>query len=223
MALKLLYPGEEPAGMFDGLDSEFTTLLGGEIVTFTTATLASLDKAAADVFDGYVWSVGSFKRITVTKTLGAASRPLMIADEGIAGYGTLLGSVVGGVCGQNVAGTVIGPHTATGSGKVTCWAKPGLYAVTLDVVDTNATTGLMPTNQTLATGDPLYAIRGGGTYGGRLTPNAGYTSVVTAPVATFVSFETSESLVNTPSYLASALGTKDYSFCVFYFNPPDAV
>jgi hypothetical protein len=141
MSLRLMNPGK-PFGMFDGLDAEFTTLLGGEVVTLTSVTLASLDKASADVFDGYVWSN---KRVVVTKTLatGTGSRPLMLADEGIAGYGTLLGSVVGGTVGQVVAGTVVGPHTATGSGKVTCWANPGLYAVSLDAVDTTAATGLM--------------------------------------------------------------------------------
>ena len=60
------------------------------------------------------------------------------------GYGTLFGAVVGGTVGQQVngpttfTGAILGPHTSTGSGKTTCWDKPGLYAVSLDAVDTTS-------------------------------------------------------------------------------------
>ncbi len=228
MSLKLLQPGVQPLGQFDGLDTEFLTLKGGEVVTFTSiSSAAGVDKAAKDVFDGYVNPSLVQKRVVVTKTLTTGKRPLMLADDGITGYGTLFGIVVGGTVGQvSTGGAVLGPHTATGSGKVTLWEKPGLYAVSLDACDTNATTGLQPTNSGLNTGDALYA-----TSAGLLTPNhsAQFEDVV---VGRFVSFETNGSLVTTPNNLVAALnppdGTlsstyaKQFTFATFYFNPPAA-
>jgi len=211
MALKLLNPGIDPIGMFDGYDSEVLTLLGGEVVSLISV-LAHSDKAAADSFDGYV---NPFLRPVVTRTLSSGSRPLMLADEGIAGYGTLFGSVVGGVAGQNTNGAALGPHTATGSGKVTCWDKPGLYGVTLDACDLDITVGLQPSNPTLTTGAALVA-----TSTGLLTPAASGHGV-TPILARFVSFEsTAMSLVTTPVSLVSALSPKKFSMAVFYFAPP---
>src|SRR5580692_2156023 len=150
MSLKLLQPGIQPLGQFDGYDFDFLTLKGGEVVTFGSVptpgqpgiTSPGFDKAAYDAFDGYVNPSMVAKRPVVTRTfsgglstVSSASRPLMLADEGILGYGTLFGAVVGGTVGQQVngpttyTGAVLGPHTATGSGKCTCWDKPGLYAV----------------------------------------------------------------------------------------------
>lgn len=219
MALKLLNSGRDPLGQFDGLDSEVLTLKGGEVVTFTSVVAtAATDVGAADAFDGYV---NPNKRAVVTRTLSAGSRPLMLADEGIAGYGTLFGTVVGGTVGQTVYGpgsTVpasaqLGPHTATGSGKVTCWDKPGLYAVTLDAVDTTSGTGLTLDNATLATGAELHA-----TSTGLLTPAAGTGDIV----GRFVEFETNRSLVTTPNTLVSALASAkaaSYVWAVFHFSP----
>ena len=181
------------------------------------------DKAAADVFDGYV---NPNKRAVVSKTLSSGNRPLMLADDGVTGYGTLFGSVVGGTVGQVVTGSAaLGPHTATGSGKVTCWHLPGVYAVSLDACDTNASTGLQPTNASLNTGAALYA-----TAAGLLTPNAGaaFEAVV---VGRFIDFETNGSLVTTPSSLVGTLNPPDgaltpsarsFAFATFYFNPPAA-
>lgn len=209
MSLKLLQPGGQPLGQFDGLDTEVLTLKGGEVVTFTSVVATSAtDKSAFDSFDGYV---SPNKRVVVTKTLGASVRPLMLADDGVTGYGTLFGTVVGGVAGQVTAGgAVLGPHTATGSGKVTCWEKPGLYAVSLDAVDTTASTGLVPTNTTLATGDALYA-----TTAGLLTPVSSGNS--TRLVGRFVDFDTNGSLVTTPNTLVG--GLRSLAFATFYFNP----
>lgn len=224
MALKLVQPGTQPLGQFDGLDTEVLTLKGGEVVTFKSVVATSAtDKAAFDVFDGYV---NPNKRAVVSKTLSSGNRPLMLADDGIAGYGTLFGSVVGGTVGQVVTGgAVLGPHTATGSGKVTCWEKPGVYAVSLDACDTNATTGLQPTNGTLNTGAALYA-----TTAGLLTPNSG-AAFETVVVGRFIDFETNGSLVTTPSSLVGTLNPPDgslsasarsFAFATFYFNPPAA-
>lgn len=220
MALKLVQSGNQPLGQFDGLDSEVLTLKGGEVVTFKSVAAAmATDKAAADVFDGYVYAD---KRAVVTKNLSARDCPLMLADDGIAGYGTLFGSVVGGTVGTvSTGGAVLGPHTATASGKVTCWEKPGVYAVSLDACDTNATTGLQPTNPTLDTGDGLYATLGSGL----LTPDSSGSNIL---VGRFIEFQTSGSLVTTPNRLVATLNppdgkatdpTKSYSWALFYFNP----
>lgn len=252
MALKLLQPGIQPLGQFDGLDSEVLTLKGGEVVTLAPVTTSGQpgvsgsgnDAAAFDVFDGYVNVAGTFKRPAVTKTIpsNAVTRPLFLSDDGIAGYGTLFGAVVGGTVGQQVnnpssytyTGALLGPHTSTGSGKTTCWDKPGLYAVSLDAVDTTASTGLVPTNTAngLNVGSALYT-----TVGGLLTPNAavsaGGASLGSGPVVgRFVEFNTNQALVTTPNYLVAALNSpsgnvssvqpRAFQFATFYFAPPIA-
>jgi hypothetical protein len=232
MALKILQPGIQPLGQFDGYDTDFLTLKGGEVVTFIPVLkTAGTDKAAADSFDGY--SVGPTPKRPVVATLTyttstTAFRPFMLSDEGIAGYGTLFGTVVGGTVGQVVTGgTVLGPHTAQGSGKVTCWDKSGLYAVSIDACDPNATTGLQPTHPTLAVGAPLYVK----TATSQLTPLGDGTAYGSGPIVMghFVDFETNGSLVNTPNKLVAALnspsglvssvGAGSYSFATFYFSP----
>jgi len=237
MALKILQPGTQPLGQYDGLDSEVLLLKGGEVVTFSTVLATSAtDKAAVDAFDGYtlggLGASAAVSRTVVTKTLSgsgaSASRPFMLADEGIAGYGTLFGTVVGGTVGQSVSGAVLGPSTATGSGKVTCWDKPGLYAVSLDACDTTSLTGLNPNNTTIKAGKPLYA-----TAAGLLTPNSALNfdgaSSTLSIVGRFVEFETNGSLVNTPNRLVAALNSPSgevssvalgsFAYAVFHFNP----
>jgi hypothetical protein len=251
MSLKLLQPGIQPLGQFDGLDTDVLTLKGGEVVSFASVTTsgqpgvttAGLDQAAYDVFDGYVNASGTFKRPAVTRQFtgsggmpGATSRPLMLSDEGILGYGTLFGAVVGGTIGQQVngpttyTGAVLGPHTATGSGKCTCWDKPGLYAVSLDAVDTTAGTtsaaGLTPANTSLNVGTALSF-----TATGLLTPVGSGQQLGSAPtVGHLVEFNTNQSLVTTPNYLVAALnspsgnvssvGPRSFQFATIYFAPP---
>jgi len=217
MSLKLLQPGVQPLGQFDCHDTELTSFKGGEVCSFqyvTTnstpgVTTAGLDAAAYDVFDGYVNASGTFKRPAVSKdwtTMTVSARPLFLADDGITGYGTLFGSVVGGTVGQvTTGGAVLGPHTATGSGKMTLWDKPGLYAVSLDAVDLgvpSSSTGLVPTNTTLTGGDALYF-----TSAGLLTPNSSR-GISSSPVCgRFIEFNTNGSLVTTPNYLVAALNS----------------
>lgn len=252
MSLKLLQPGIQPIGQFDGYDSDVLTLKGGEVVTLCSVptpgqpgtSAVGFDKAAYDAFDGYVNEAGTFYRPAVsrlydqstgTPQITGLSRPLMLADEGILGYGTLFGAVVGGTVGQqsngpnSYTGAVLGPHTATGSGKVTCWDKPGLYAVSLDACDTTVSTGLQPTNTTgLFVGAALSF-----TGMGLLTPAVNGAPVLAtgAPtVGRFVEFATNGSLVTTPNYLVAALnspsgnvssvGPRNFAFAVFFFNPP---
>lgn len=218
MALKLLQPGIQPLGQFDGLDTEIGTLYGGEVVSFASVVAtAATDKAAYDVFDGYI---APNKRTVVTRNIATTARPLMLADDGITGYGTLFGSVVGGTVGQNTTGTVLGPHTTTGSGKVTLWDKPGLYAVTLDAACDQAADGLVPTNGALDAGTSLTFVPSSATVGGKLTP-VGSTAAAgnTVVVGHFVDFDTNGSLVTTPNHLVSSLGTKVFRFAIFHFNP----
>lgn len=244
MALKLLQPGIQPLGQFDGLDSDVLTLKGGEVVSFAAVTTsgqpgvttAGQDQAAYDSFDGYVNEASTFKRPAVTRlfdgttTLTKDSRPLMLSDEGITGYGTLFGAVVGGTVGQQVngplptqiTGALLGPHTATGSGKVTCWDKPGLYAVSLDATDGY----LQPTVTTLVVGAALSF-----TDKGLLTPAGSANVLASAPtVAHLVEFNTNGSLVTTPNYLVAALNSpsgnvssvqpRAFQFATIYFAPP---
>ena len=201
MALKLLQPGIQPLGQFDGYDPETLTFLGGEVCTLIGIATGPSDLHAADIDDGYTGTVVQ-TRPAVSKNLVDGMRLLFLADDGTSGYGTLFGQVVGGTVGQVVAGgAVLGPHTATGSGKITLWDKPGLYAVTLDAVDTTAGTGLVPDNAGLSVADPLYA-----TVAGLLTPDVGsaFDGLV---VARFVEFTTNGSLVNTPVNLVAALNS----------------
>lgn len=265
MSLKLLQPGTEPLGQFDCLDAELTAFKGGEVCSFGSTvtegqpgvTQAGLDQAAYDVFDGYVNVSGVFRRPVVSKNWNAspagnytypqtASRPFFLSDDGILGYGTLFGTVVGGTVGQVAYGpnsvvapvNLLGPHTATGSGKMTLWDKPGLYAVSLDAVDTTSATGLVPTNTAnLTVGTPLTFTPGSfASGGGLLTPNvSGNPNVLTGStstspvVATFIEFNTNQSLVTTPNYLVAALNSpsgnvsslspRAFSFAVIAFRP----
>jgi hypothetical protein len=271
MSLKLLQPGTQPLGQFDGVDAETLLFKGGEVCSFASTvtnsqpgvTTAGLDQAAYDVFDGYVNVSGTFKRPAVSRNWNAASAgnyvypqaggtivgtvragAFFLSDDGITGYGTLFGAVVGGTVGQQVngpnsyTGAVLGPSTATGSGKITLWDKPGLYAVSLDAVDTGAA-GLVPTNTSLLVGTPLTFTPGGYALGGGLlTPaNSNNTAanlvggaLATAPtVATLVEFNTNGSLVTTPNYLVAALNSpsgnvssvqaRAFTFATIYFQP----
>lgn len=238
MSLKLLQPGIQPLGQFDGYDADYLTVKGGEVCTFGGVPTSSQpgvtvsgDKAAYDAFDGYVnpaWPAAVRPVVTHTFSgsvlfgVSTASRPLMLTDDGIAGYGTLFGSVVGGVVGQvSTGGSVLGPHTATGSGKITCWEKPGLYAVSLDAVDTNASTGLQPTNTALSVGSAVSFVSTTGV----LTPGTS-----NGVVGRLVEFATNGSLVTTPNSLVAALnspsgnvssvGPRSFAYAVIYFNPP---
>lgn len=247
MSLKLLQAGLQPLGQFDGLDADVLTMKGGEVVSFASVqsnatpgvTTSGLDQGAYDVFDGSVTTASftgaTLRRPAVTRLFNggsgmptSSSRPLMLSDEGITGYGTLFGSVVGGTIGQQVngpntvTGAVLGPHTATGSGKVTCWHLAGLYAVSLDNTDGY----LQVTNTALTVGNALTF-----TAAGLLTPLGSANALGGAPtVAHLVEFNTNQSLVTTPNFLVAALnspsgnvssvGPRALTFATIYFAPP---
>lgn len=223
MALKPLQTTGQPLGQFDGLDSQFMSLKGGEVVTLVSSLLTALDKAAADALDGYTYPSAVRRRPLVTSTLSSGNRPLMLADDGIAGYGTLFGSVIGTVCGVSSTATVLGPHSAAGSGKVTCWATQGVFGVSLDSMDTTAATGVTTSNTTLDTGSALYA-----TSAGLITANSSASFQSGIKIGTFIDFVSKSSLVTTSSSMTSALNsphnslgsTTTIDWAVIYFNPP---
>ena len=227
MALKLKQAGIQPLGQFDGYDADYTTILGGEVGYFQTALYkfpGSTDKAAYDAFDGYAGYAlygGGYKwvRPAVSHTfsaaylgyLGSNPKPLFLLDEGEIGYGTMFGYVVGGIAGQIVPDpsnittsntTVLGPHTALASGKVTCWDKPGLYGVTLDAVDSACVPFNLGASAAALPGAPLYIMSDGKL---SLIAGSAWNSPGTATiVGRFVEFATNGSLVNTPGYLSNA-------------------
>jgi hypothetical protein len=203
MALVLLNAGREPLGQFDALDSQLTGFLGGEVVTWGSVATPGSDLASADVFeDGYVGTTNKTRPV-IQRASTSSSAPLFLSDDGVAHYGTLFGTIVGGTAGQVISGgAVLGPSTATGSGKITCWDKQGLYGVTLDAVDT-AATGLVPSNASLAVGTHLTY-----TSSGLLTPVGSANAVSGAPVVGYLSeFSTNGSLVTTPQSLTNALNS----------------
>ena len=211
MTLYIYQPGIQPLGQFDVLDSYLSGIKGGEVGTLYAAarTNSSTEKAAKDALDGYT-NLTDVKRAAVANSITASTqRPLWLLDEGTTGYGTLFGQVIGTPVGLSTSGTNLGPHTAAASGKVTCWDKDGLYAVSVDAVDT-AADGLVITNASCDPGLKLDC-----TATGLLTPTAS-TLAVGIEVGRFVEFETSPYLVNTPASLIGA--TEAAVRAVFHFK-----
>lgn len=233
MALKLLQPGIQPLGQFDGYDSATFSVKGGEVMQFGSVAAPNppgTDLAVSDAFaDGYADSghlrvVVAFAGTSVTTD--ADSRPYMLSDDGVFGYGTLFGAVVGAVGGQSGMSAygvtppfLIGPPTTTGSGKITCWDKPGLYAVSLDAVDSSLQPGVFVS----APGTAVDFIDGSGVLCASTSGDAGGH----VGVASFVSFETTGSLVTTPNSLVAALNSPSgsaaplgqFAYVVVHFNP----
>lgn len=215
MALKILNPGVQPLGQFDFEDGYLLSVKGGEICTLValSRTNTATEKAAADALDGYT-NITQQKRAGLTLNIAVSTaRPLWLTDDGIAGYGTLFGQVIGTPAGLATTGTGLGPHTASGSGKVTAWDKPGLYAVTLDAVDTHVSSGLVPANAALVPQKALYP-----TILGLLTPTSGRSVGAAGPtVARFVEFETTaRSLVRTPASLVGAAEVFEHAVISYY-------
>lgn len=204
-----LHPGLQPVN-FDIIDTQIESLKGGEVVTLTALARrnSATETAAPDVLDGYDYDPATPLRPGVALAT-AAVLPVFLADAGKANYFTMLGTVVGGKTGLVVSGgAALGPHTALASGKVTCWDKPGQYAVTLDACAatfvSSLTTGLTP-------GSVI-----GHTSAGLLQHSTSAGAVAATGVATFVEFSGSMSLVTTPAYLVGA--TAQYDRIVIAFN-----
>jgi len=208
MSLKPLVYGTQPFGTFDLLDTDSASLKGGEVMTFAQITIAS-DSGAADVDDGYI-NPGTTRPGVKKVTAGTAGQAHMLADDGISGYGTLFGSVVGGNAGSQVSGGAqLGPASHVASGKCTVWSSEGLYAVSLDSVSTNLqpTVGggvLVPGTAIAYNTDAQLTRDGAGDDAG---VNVGH----------FVEFTTSGSLVTTPNHLVS--GLQSLTYVIIHFKP----
>lgn len=211
MALYLLQPGVQPLGQFDFLDTDLANVLGGEVGVLDEAARANsaTEKAASDVLDGYLADevdtgtpTASRSVLRIADETVESVKAFYLLDDGQAGYGTLLGTLIGVPVGlaTTVAsgGSLLGPHTAAASGKVTAWDKPGMYAVSGDAVGglLNPNTGNL--NDTPAPGTLLY--REGST--GKLTED----TTSGDKLALFVELRGTGggSLVNTPAELVGA-------------------
>ena len=138
MALKLLQPGLRPMGQFD-IDNDVTkaNITGGELMSLQTPAGSVAETAAADVSTPGPAAEAAFAAdCTLQSKLETSGTDLIIgflSDEGVAGYGTLFGSLIGAGTGlatqSGAAGgaVVIGPRTSSGSDKVTLHHAPGLY------------------------------------------------------------------------------------------------
>jgi len=206
MALFLLQPGLQPLGDFDCLDTDQANIRGGEVMVLGEAsrTNTSTEKAAYDVFDGYVADAVDLGDPTATRVVAqiadAAAETynlFYLSDDGTTHYGVMFGSVIGGPVGLTTTNTPLGPHTTTGSGKVTLWDKPGLYAVSLDAISAD----VVPT-----TSGNLYDTPLPGTvlYRETLTGKLCRASGTGDKIATFVELTSNGSLVTTPAKLVGA-------------------
>jgi hypothetical protein len=172
MALILLQPGIQPLGQFD-MDDDDASPVGGEVGVLQALDVAT-DGYAAD--SGDVGPQLQVELDSVANSTGATNVCLFgLVDDGDTGYGTLMGTAIGGTAGQGtglgaraaVGVVVMGPVSSFASGKCTLWTKPGLYGVTEDgfaagsgadfglndVLDGTADTGLLAAagaNQTAA-------------------------------------------------------------------------
>jgi len=171
MALKLLQPGLRPMGQFD-IDSDTATnttgITGGELMTLSASTGAA-EYAAADLSNGTSpaaeasMATGTADMSTTDAIIG------FLADDGIRGYGTMFGELIGNIAGQatSVSGaTVIGPRTSSGSGKVTLHHGPGLYGFSAPADGSTTAVGgssdcwVNASTVPTATGTKLYAASG---------------------------------------------------------------
>lgn len=205
MALFPVSPGLQPLGIVDVVNTVGPNLLGGEVMTLTTASRSNTasETAAADALDGYTFNTTQLRPAATLAT--AATTFIALADEGSGpNYFTVGGTVVGGNTGKMIrGGAVLGPHTAVASGKVTLWDKPGLYEVTLDALVSTFVSGLTP-----STGLTPGAVLGY-TNTGKLSHSTSNSAVAATGCAVFVEFTGNSSLVTTPAALVGARAVFD--------------
>lgn len=205
MALYPLNPGVVPLGQFDVVDTELTNILGGEVMTLTTASRVNTatETAAADALDGYLYSnAAATNRPASTRASTAAQGPLYLADDGNSpDYLTYFGSLTGPVgLGGSENGTRLGPHTASGSGKVTLWDKPGLFAVSVDALAADFVSTLA--GAPVVPGSVLGFANS--TDIGKIAHDACGNVVSGTGIGHFVEFSSDPALVTTPNRLVGA-------------------
>ena len=223
MALFLLNPGTQPLGSFDLLDTDGSTgIKGGELMCLDNAarTNTASETAAADVDDAYnIYSAAAYRtvacvasdaRLLSGSTVGDGYC-FYLSDDGTLNYGVLFGSVIGGSTGLvtgkgNSTATNYGPASNVGSGKVTLWDKPGLYAVSLDAIDSS----LIATNPGTITSTPVPGTALYRSSTGKLAVVAQVAAIGSSTlnkVAAFVELTNSGGLVQTPARLFSTTPT----------------
>lgn len=200
MALYPLQPGMHPLGQFDVVDTELTAVKGGEVMTLTSAsrTNTETETAAQDALDGYLYATSDL-RVASTRADAATQLPLYLADDGSSpDYLTMFGKLTGPMGLGD--GAVLGPHSASGSGKITLWDKPGLFAVSVDALAGDFVSAIGASG--LAVGTALGF--GSGDDKGKLAHNACANKVAASGVGRFVEFASEPSLVSTPKRLVGA-------------------
>ena len=120
MALLMVQEGVQPAGQYDNLDGYSPK--GGEVYVLYSKGVGA---------DGY-------QIVSARPAVTGDGYSFFLVDDGLTGYGVLFGNTVtrtatGFTSGAD-SGTRLGPASEVGSGKLTLWDKPGLYAVTLDAL-----------------------------------------------------------------------------------------
>jgi len=178
MALKILQPGIQPLGQFSLMEDEAVGMVGGEVGVFeAVAGAAQLKKDS--VSDNSVM--------------------YGLLDEGVAGYGTMLGEVEHVRATWKSGAVVVGPHTSLASNKATLWTKPGLYGVTSDAwKDSGEFSGL-------ALNDEVYGSATAGSLGKLTTTSDG------VAVALYIEKMTDSSLVSTTASAAGATPGVEYA------------
>lgn len=190
MALIMVQEGVQPAGQYDLADGYTSTLKGGEVYVLASAGANS---------DGY-------QIVKARPALTSDTGPFFLSDDGLTGYGVLFGNTVtrtstGFTSGAD-SGTRLGPASYVASGKVTLWDKPGIYAVSLDALDTGVSEA---TWKTKLPGAQCTV----GTQGGALTTASGLTN----PAVTVVTYKIDETLVTTGGAVVN------HKKLVIRFNP----
>lgn len=218
MALKLLQPGLRPMGQFD-LDDDISdkeNITGGELMSVEDQ--AGTEKAVSDVNDIYPAQAVFAADCVDNSRAATAFVHGFLADEGIKGYGTLFGELIGGVAGQatSQSGAVtIGPATHVGTDKVTLHHQPGLYGITAP--SANKTTGVGGSSDAWASGSITQTIGnrlstdGAGKWGNATATGDQYHCIQMGPV-------NDDSLVSTTT--AAATGSGAISFYAVYFLGP---
>jgi hypothetical protein len=204
MALLPLQPGLMPLGQFDVLDTDQANIRGGEVMTLGLAsrTNTATEKAAADVLDGYNFATPTAQR-AVAQLATSAVNLVYLSDGGTGpDYFTLFGTLTGATAGLVTSGSALGPNNMSGSGKVTLWDKPGLYAVTTNALHANFASTI--TSAGLTPGSVI-----GYDSAGKLAHSTANGAISASGVAYFVEFGSSGSYVTTPARLVGATAVFD--------------
>lgn len=223
MALYIYQPGVQPLGQFDFLDTDLASVTGGELGTWDIAarTNSATEKAASDVLDGYVApdiDTGvptAWRPVLRLADNGAADgyKAYYLLDDGLENYGTMFGDVIGTPTGLLTTATSIGPHTAAASGKVTAWAMPGIYGVSLDSVYSGDTgvpqSGISASADTPLPGELLYRHSTTAQLARYAASGVTKSDVNGNKVAVFIEMSGSPSLVTTPGRLVGAAASFD--------------